>query len=163
MKRARRSRRLEGPEWLGPLAIGVAFAVLGWACRGFTPGAAVADDYAFLFRHCFQHPLDPFDSMGATYYWRPLSRQLYFSLVGDALPNAPWTAALANASLLIATAWLCHRIARRWLTPPLAAAVAVIPLLTEPARALLTWPSGAQSCCSCPTARRSMRRSATID
>lgn len=137
-------RLLEGPEWLGPLAIVVASAALLWACRGFTLGAAVADDYAFLFRRCFQRPLDPFDSMGATYYWRPLSRQMYFSLVGGALPDAPWTAVLANASLLIATAWLFHRIARRWLTPPLAAAVAVIPLLSEPARALLTWPSGVQ-------------------
>lgn len=138
------ARALAAPAWLGPLAIVIAFAALLWACRGFTLGAAVADDYAFLWHGVFRQPLDPFDSMGATFYWRPLSRQVYFGLMGGALPNAPWVAALVNASLLIATAWLLHRIARRWLTPPLAAAVAVIPLLSEPARALLTWPCGAQ-------------------
>src|SRR5439155_20001488 len=73
-------RSWQGSAWLGPLAIAVAFVALAWASRGFTPGAAVADDYGFLFRHRFQHPLDLFDSMGARYYWRPLSRQGYFSL-----------------------------------------------------------------------------------
>lgn len=137
-------RALAGPAWLGPLAVALAFGALLWACRGFTLGAAVADDYAFLFRQRFQHPLDPFDSMGATYYWRPLSRQLTFGLLGGALPGAPWAACLINALLLLATAALGYRVARRWLTPALAAPIAVIPLLSEPARALLTWPSGVQ-------------------
>jgi len=137
-------RPLDGPEWLGPLAIVLSLAALAWACRGFTLGAPVADDYAFLFHQRFQKPLDLFDSMGATYYWRPLSRQICFGLLGPALPNAPWAAALVNGALLAVTAWLIYRIARRWLTPPLAAAMAVIPLLSEPARALLTWPSGVQ-------------------
>ena len=137
-------RPWQGPAWLGPLAIAVAFAALAWASRGFTPGAAVADDYGFLFRHRFQHPLDLFDSMGARYYWRPLSRQGYFSLIGAALPGQPWVAAAANAILLVATAWLLYRVGRRALTPPVAATLAVIPLLSEPARALLVWPSGGQ-------------------
>src|SRR6266516_18729 len=47
-------------------------------------GTTVLDDYAFLDRLTFQHPLDPFDSMAGAFYWRPLSRQLYFSLIG------PW-------------------------------------------------------------------------
>src|SRR5437773_6333216 len=65
-------------------------AALLWTTRGAPLGVPVADDYAFLDRLRFQHPLDPFDSMGATFYWRPLSRQVYFTLVGPFLLRAPW-------------------------------------------------------------------------
>lgn len=115
-----------------------------WACRGAPLGAAVADDYSFLYRRAFQHPLDPFDSMGAAYYWRPLSRQAYFSLVGGWLLRAPWAVAGVNALLLLALFAVLYRVARRGFDPPVTAAVALVPLLSESARVLLTWPSGAQ-------------------
>src|SRR5206468_7462196 len=101
-------QRFDGREWLGPVAIAVALGARVWACRGFTLGVPVADDYGFLFRHRFQHPLDLFDSMGARYYWRPLGRQGYFSVVGGALPGTPWVASSVNALLLVVTSWLLY-------------------------------------------------------
>src|SRR6185503_16509701 len=68
------------PEWVWLALAPAALIVLLWASRGAPLGTPVADDFAFLYRLGFQHPLDPFDSMGATYYWRPLSRQAWFSL-----------------------------------------------------------------------------------
>jgi hypothetical protein len=132
------------PGWTAWLAIPAAFAALMWSCHGALPGTAVADDYSFLHSLAFGRPLDWFGSMGATYYWRPLSRQLYFSLLGPGLLNAPWTAAATHAALLLALAILLHRIARRFAPAPVAAMVACFPLLAEPARVLLGWPSGAQ-------------------
>ncbi|TMK79123.1 MAG: hypothetical protein E6G45_04420 [Actinobacteria bacterium] len=126
--------------WLGALAL----LVLLWSCRGSMPGVPVADDYSFLARLRFRAPLDPFDSMGATYYWRPLSRQAYFSVIGPLLFQAPWLSALVNAAALLVTYVAVWRIARRAFAPPVAAAIATFPLLSEPARALLAWPSGVQ-------------------
>ena len=114
------------------------------ACRGALLGSPVADDFAFLYRIAFHHPLDLLDSMGATFYWRPMSRQLYFSLVGGAVLARPWVASAVNAALLLALGALLYRIARRGMAPPVAATIALFPLLAEPARALLAWPSGAQ-------------------
>src|SRR5437870_2914566 len=134
--------RVPDGAWL--LAVPLALVALLVACRGAPLGTAVADDYSFLARLAFQKPLDPFDSMGATYYWRPLSRQLYFSLVGPWLLAAPWGDALLHALLLGAIGVLVFRIARRDLAPPVAAAMAAGVVITEPARVLLGWPSGAQ-------------------
>ena len=127
------------------LAAGAAALVaLFWACRGAPLGVPVADDYAFLYRLRFQHPLDWFDSMGAAYYWRPLSRQAYFSLIGSQLVHSPWIVVAIHGTLFAALFVLLYRIARRMAPPPAAAAIAVFPLLSESARVLLGWPSGAQ-------------------
>jgi hypothetical protein len=112
--------------------------------RGSPLGTPVADDYAFLARLRFQHPLDLFDSMGASYYWRPLSRQLYFSLVGPWLLAAPWGAALLHGVLMLGTAAVLYRAARRLTTGPIACAIALLPLLAESTRVLLDWPSAGQ-------------------
>ncbi|HYM80342.1 MAG TPA: hypothetical protein VEY91_02900 [Candidatus Limnocylindria bacterium] len=137
-----RGRALPESAWL---ALGIVFlAALWWACRGAPLGTAVVDDYSFLDRLRFQRPLDPFDSMGASYYWRPLSRQLYFMLIGPWLLAAPWGAALLHAVLLFALYVLLYRSARRGFSPPVAAAIAASPLLGESARVLLGWPSAAQ-------------------
>jgi tetratricopeptide (TPR) repeat protein len=128
--------------WLlaGPLAL----IALLFACRGAPLGTAVADDYSFLYHLRFHHPFDPFDSMGATFYWRPLSRQVYFSAVSGWLVRAPWAAATLNAIILLALFYVIARVARRGFAPSVAAALAVFPLLSEPARVLLDWPSGVQ-------------------
>ena len=126
--------------WVIPLAL----LALAFACRGAPLGTAVADDYSFLARLAFQKPLDGFDSMGATYYWRPLSRQFYFTLVGPWLLEAPWVAVALHALLIGVTSLLAFRIARRELGAPVAAAVAAGIALSEPARVLLAWPSGSQ-------------------
>ena len=119
---------------------------LAWSIRHSLPGVAVADDYAFLDRLRFQHPLDPLDSMGAAYYWRPFSRQLWVSLVGPWLLQAPWLAAGLSAALLAMLSILLHRLTRRLAPEPawLAPLVATAPLVVESSRALIVWPSGAQ-------------------
>ncbi len=132
----------ESRGWL--LAIPLAFVALLIACRNAPLGSAVADDYSFLARLVFQKPLDVFDSMGATYYWRPLSRQLYWSLVGPWLLAAPWAAALLHGALIAGIAALAYRISRREFTLPVAAAIAASIAISEPARVLLGWPSGSQ-------------------
>jgi hypothetical protein len=132
------------PERIWLIALPLALLVLLWSTRHAPLGTAVADDYAFLYRRTFDRPLDWLDSMGAAFYWRPLSRQLYFSLVGPWLLQFPWGAAAINAVMLLSISFLLYRIARRFAAAPVAAAVAVFPLLSEPARALLGWPSGAQ-------------------
>ena len=78
---------------------GAAAERLTKALRGAPLGTAVADDYAFLARLAFQRPLDPFDSMGAAFYWRPVSRQLWFALFGAWLERAPWLAAALQAAM----------------------------------------------------------------
>ena len=141
----------KGPSWAKGqhprtwLVAGVAALVaLFWACRGAPLGVPVADDYAFLYRLRFQHPLDWFDSMGAVYYWRPLSRQAYFSLIGPHLVEATWIPVVIHASLFAVLFIVLYRVARRMAPPPAAAAIAAFPLLSESARVLLGWPSGAQ-------------------
>ncbi len=122
----------------------LSFAALLWSCRGAPLGTAVADDYFFLANLNFQRPLDLFDSMGVAYYWRPLSRQVYFSIVGNGLLAAPWAVAVLHGAMLLALFVVLYRIARRGFAVPIAAAIAAFPLMSEPARVLLTWPSGAQ-------------------
>lgn len=129
---------------LPALAIPGAALALLFACRGARPGTPVSDDYAFLATLRFDHPLDIFGSMGGAYYWRPLSRQLYFSLAGPWLLSAPgWDAAL-HFALLVATAGLLVSAARGRMGTAAAAALAAFLLLAEPARVLLVWPSGGQ-------------------
>ena len=127
--------------WLG--AAVASLLVLAWASRGARFGVPVADDYTFLYWLRF-HPFAIFDSMGAPYYWRPISRQLYFVLVSPVLFTAPWLVSVLHAVLLGATSFFVYRIARPAFTPAVAIAIAVFFLISEPARALLVWPTGAQ-------------------
>jgi len=127
------------------LAIGPpALPVLLWTSRGAMLGTPVVDDYSFLDRLLFQHPLDWFDSMGASYYWRPLSRQAYFLVIGRWLLTAPAVVAAIHACLLLLLYYVIYRSARRGFDPPIAAAIAVFPLLADSSRVLLGWPSAAQ-------------------
>ncbi len=151
MKRRRQPSRTEDrpaaariPAIPVPALLALAALCLLWACRGAPLGTPVADDYSFLARLRFQHPLDPFDSMGATFYWRPVSRQLYFSLIGPWLLRAPAAAAAVHVALLVVIAAVLYRCMRRVFPAWLSAAVAAFPLLSEPARVLVTWPSGGQ-------------------
>lgn len=139
--RARTPRWLEIACLLSPLA---AAAALGWSLRGAPLGTPVADDWEFLHRVVFGHDTGLLGSMGATWYWRPLSRQVWFPLVAPLLLAAPAAVAAIHAALLGATAFLLARLARRAVPRPAAALVAAAVLATEPARALVTWPSGIQ-------------------
>jgi hypothetical protein len=124
-----------------PLA---ALLALAWSLRGAPLGTPVADDFEFMSRMVFHRPLDFFDSMGATYYWRPFSRQVWFSLVTPLLVAAPWAVAALHVALVVALAWVLGRVAGRLAPAPAAPLVTAAVLLSEPARALITWPSGVQ-------------------
>jgi len=127
------------------LAIGLAaLAALLWACRGAPLGTPATDDYTFLAALRFGRPLDWLGPMGAPYYWRPIGRQLYFSLFGPTMVTAPWIVATFHAAILVLLFVVVERIARRRFEPPVAAMIAAFPLTTEAARVLLAWPSGGQ-------------------
>lgn len=128
------------PAWA---ALPAALALLLFAARTPTLGTPVADDYAFMAWRRF-HAFDLFDSFGAAYYWRPVSRQLWFTLVSPLLLHAPLLVAALDALLLFALSVVLYRIARRAFPPWVASAIAVFPVVAEPARVLVAWPSGAQ-------------------
>lgn len=92
--RARTPRWLETACLLSPLA---AAAALGWSLRGAPLGTPVADDWEFLHRVVFGHDTGLLGSMGATWYWRPLSRQAWFPLVAPLLLAAPAVVAAIHA------------------------------------------------------------------
>lgn len=121
-----------------------ALAALLWASRGAPMGVPAADDYDYLHALRFDQPLDPLGPMGSLWYWRPLSRQLYFALLDGAFFTHPALVAALHLTLLAAFFVLAYRTARRAFEPWGAAAIAAFPLLAEPTRALLSWPTGAQ-------------------
>jgi hypothetical protein len=127
-----------------PLAALLALAALGWSCRGALFGVPTADDYDYLYNLTFTRPLDLLGSMGALFYWRPLGRQLYYATLRPVLFAAPWVGTAAHAGLLLLVSWLIYRLARRAFPPGAALAIAAFPLLAEPLRALLVWPTGGE-------------------
>jgi hypothetical protein len=132
------------PDWVG-YGVGLAaLAALLWACRGAPLGVPAADDYDYLHALRFGHPLDLLGPMGSLWYWRPLSRQLYFAVFDRVFFDAPWVVAAIHALLLAAFFVFAYRAARRAFDPLGAAAIASFPLLAEPTRALFSWPTGAQ-------------------
>jgi hypothetical protein len=121
-----------------------AISALLWSLRGGMPGSPAADDYDYLYALRFEQPLDPWGPMGSVWYWRPLSRQAYFALFGSAFFEAPLVVAAFHGALLVALFALAYRVARRAFPPLGAASIAAFPLLAEPTRALVAWPTGAQ-------------------
>jgi hypothetical protein len=122
----------------------VALAALILACRGGLAGVPVADDYDSLFALRFEQPLDPFGPMGSLWYWRPLGRQVYFTLLSPLFFTAPWLIGVLHAALFALLYATIARAMHRTFDPLGAAAIAAFPLLAEPSRALLVWPTGAQ-------------------
>lgn len=114
-----------------------------WTTRGTPLGAPVADDWAFLHYIRFAS-FSAWDSFGAAYYWRPITRQLGMSLEALWMERAPWVGALVHLVLFVALALALQRMLRRALPVWPATLIACVPLLTEASRVLLTWPSGVQ-------------------
>jgi len=132
-------------EWAAALGVGVASLVaLLWASRGALLGVPAADDYDYLAALRFERPLDWLGPMGSIWYWRPLSRQLYFTALDGAFFQAPLVVAAVHALLLAALFVLAYRAARAAFDPWGASAIAAFPLLAEPTRELLAWPTAAQ-------------------
>ena len=122
----------------------VSLAALLWACRGGELGTPAADDYDYLHALRFEQPLDLLGPMQSLWYWRPLGRQAYYALFDPLFFTAPGLVAAAHAALLLVLYVLAYRTARRWLSPLASAALAAFPILAEPTRALLAWPTAAQ-------------------
>ncbi len=108
------------------------------------PGVPVADDYDSLHALRFERPLDWLGTLGSLWYWRPLGRQAYFSLLSPLFFSAPWVVGVLHAALFAGLYAVAARAMRRAFDPWGAAAIAAFPLLAEPSRALLVWPTGAQ-------------------
>ena len=53
-------------------------------------GEPFADDFDYLHRVLLGGPLTFFDGCGSALYWRPLGRQVYYSLLAPAILGAPW-------------------------------------------------------------------------
>ena len=124
---------------MGPLAVAAQF----FASRGALLGVPAADDYDYLYWLKF-HPFTLFDSMGSLDYWRPVGRQLYYVVVAPFLFSAPWLVGLLHGVLLLLVFALLFRVARRGFPAPVAASIAAFPILAEPLRALLVWPTGGE-------------------
>jgi len=142
----RMNKRRSGPPvsdrpWyaLGALAL----LILLWTCRRAPLGVPAADDYDYLYALRFQR-FDFLGSMGSNFYWRPLGRQIYYAALQPFFWTAPWVVTLVHALLLFATFVVIFRVARHALPAPVAAAAAAFPLLAEPMRTLLVWPTGGE-------------------
>src|SRR5689334_18944870 len=97
-----------------PWALAVALAVLPAliAARGGWLGEPVADDFGFLHHALLAGPIDWLGGGGSPLYWRPLSRQLYFRLLGPLMLAHPLLVALLHALGLAAAGVLIHRALR---------------------------------------------------
>jgi hypothetical protein len=120
-----------------------ALLVLLWTCRRALAGVPAADDYDYLYALRFQ-PFDFFGSMGSNFYWRPLGRQVYYAALRPFFWTAPWVVVLVHGLFLFATFVVLFRVARRLFPAPVAACAAAFPLLAEPMRTLLVWPTGGE-------------------
>jgi hypothetical protein len=124
----------------------VALAVVPvlFAARSGLPGEPVADDFGFLHHAIFKGGVGLLDGGGSPLYWRPLSRQLYYLLLGPLMLSQPWLVALLHAALLAAAGVFVYRALRTAWPASAAAAAATFPLLLEADRQLIAWPSCAQ-------------------
>jgi tetratricopeptide (TPR) repeat protein len=129
-----------------PWALIVALAVLPvvFAARSAPMGEPFSDDFLFLDFSLLRGNPSWWDGGGGVAYWRPLARQAYYGLLGPLMLSHPAAIALLHALVLAASGVLVLRALRRVWPAPAAAAAAAFPLLLEPARTLLAWPSGAQ-------------------
>ncbi len=129
------------PWSLAPIA-GV-LAVL-FAARSAPLGFPVADDFGFLSHALLHPPASWFDGGGSPLYWRPLSRQFYYQVLGPLLLAWPFGVALIHAALLALSSLLLYRALRPSWPAPAAAFAASFPVVLDAARQLVTWPSCAQ-------------------
>lgn len=132
--------------WQDPWSLAPIVGVLGvlFAARSAPLGFPVADDFGFLSHAMLHPPASWVDGGGSPLYWRPLSRQLYYQLLGPLLLSWPLGVALIHAALLAIASLLLYRALRPSWPAPAAAFAASFPVLLDAARQLVTWPSCAQ-------------------
>jgi hypothetical protein len=106
-------------------------------------GEPFADDFNFL-RHAFFEPGAWLDGGGASIYWRPLSRQAWYAVMGGRRVASPGLVLGLHLSLLGATSLLIFRALRSVWPGACAAAAASFVLLSESTRTFLLWPTTIQ-------------------
>jgi hypothetical protein len=104
-------------------------------------GEPVADDFDFLHRALLEGTRTLLDGGGSLAFWRPLSHQLYYVAFGRLILAHPGMVAALHVLLFAVATLLLYRVARPAFTGPLAAAVAVFPLLADSTRTHVAWPS----------------------
>src|SRR5207244_6845084 len=85
-----------------------------------------------------------FDGYGSIFYWRPLSRQLYFKLLAPLMLPQPALIAALHVALLGLASLLLYRALRAQLGGAYAALAASFPSLMESSRIAIAWPSNFQ-------------------
>ena len=103
-------------------------------------GEPVADDFDHLHHALFSADRSWLGDGGSASFWRPLAYQGYYGLLHGVMRSHPaWIAALHLALLGLAVA-LLYDTARRHLSRPAAATLAMFPVLLESTRALVIVP-----------------------
>lgn len=113
--------------------------------RGAPWGVPVADDFDYLHRVALSGSHSLLDGCGSIFYWRPLSRQLYFEALWRPILEQPALIAWLHLALLGLTSAILYRaLSATWASGAAACAAATFPLLAESTRMLVTWPSNFQ-------------------
>ena len=128
---------LRDPWAWAPVAAVLLLLAHSW---GAPLGEPVSDDFLFLHQALLPGHRSLFDGGGTVIYWRPLSRQIYFALLGPLMVSHPRAVALLHAALLALAGLLIYRALRSRWPGPWAAAAASFPLIAESSRALILWP-----------------------
>jgi hypothetical protein len=131
------------PPWRDPWALLSAAAVLPlvFFSRGTPRGVAVAEDFDFLRRALLEGGGSWLDGGGSLAFWRPVSHQLYYRLLGTTILEHPGLVAALHVAMLGLAGLLLYRVLRLEWPGPRAAAAASFPLLAESTRTLVCWPS----------------------
>ena len=125
--------------WLWLSVLGVLPLVLH--SLGAPLGEAVAEDFDFIRHNVLLGRHSLLDGGGSHAFWRPVSHQLYYTLLGPLILEHPRVVAAIHVAVLALTAALLYRTLRRWWSGPAAAAAASFPFLTESVRTVVSWPS----------------------
>jgi len=103
-------------------------------------GEPVAEDFDFLRNARLIGPPSLLDGGGSLSFWRPVSHQLYYALMGSAILQHPRLVGVLHSVLLAFSAVLLYRIVRPHWSGPRAAVAASFPLLIESVRMVISWP-----------------------
>jgi hypothetical protein len=104
-------------------------------------GEPAAEDFDFLHRTLIERRFAFFDGGGSLAFWRPLSQQVYYALLGPLMLTQPRAIGALHLALLGLAALLVYRVLRQAWPGYAAATAAAFPLLADSTRALVTWPS----------------------
>jgi len=131
------------PALRDPWLLVSALAVLPIVLHGLGAplGEPVAEDFDFLRHNVLLGRHGLFDGGGSQAFWRPVSHQLYYALLGPLILAHPRIVATLHALLLAVAAALLYRALRRWWSGPQAAVAAAFPFLMESVRTVFAWPS----------------------